>query len=151
MKCYSDEVLQQFYDGECTNEQHSEINQHLKNCVTCQNQLNSISTRSVEIKSLFNSLIPDDNKKVVIPNFITPIKPQRKGRKNIAWLVSAASIIGILLTVHFFLQSKDNPSITIYQSMESNIDANQPISEQEFTMQYIDESGNIINLDTNLF
>jgi hypothetical protein len=35
--------------------------------------------------------------------------------------------------------------------MESSIDANQTISDQEITMQYIDESGNILNLDSNLF
>ena len=151
MKCYSEEILQHFYDGECKPDEQAGIEEHLVACPGCRKQLDTIAARSTNIKEAFNTLITNKDEPIEIPEFIKPMERQNNGRKRLVWMASAASVIGFIISLHFIHQNNNSASVSFYQPMESSIDANQTISDQEITMQYIDESGNILNLDSNLF
>lgn len=138
MNCISEQLLQKFVDGECTENEKSELEQHFAKCTECTQRITERKKLSEEIKQEINLLTTEN---IEIPVFKLKETDSGKRLKIFIYSLSAASII---LFVLFFaekkIESKSN-RITILQSIPLEIDANRPASEQDFVIQVFDGYG----------
>lgn len=149
MRCYNEAVIQQYIDKEFTNEEMSLIEKHLIHCEHCQNLAEELRERSSAIKNLFNQQLISDNERSM-PTFNPPTKRLKLSHKRIAIaLIAAATLTLIIITNNH--KNNTQSDYILYQTVEFEMDANQPLSEQTFTMQLMDQNGKPIDLDSQHF
>lgn len=142
MKCISDELIQKYIDNETSENEEAYIKNHFEDCGKCAEKAENMRQIAGYIKQLIRSLnereaeIPKFNKTVQKPKVI------KLSYKRIIYAVSAAC----LLIVFLLLYQKPNDEIEIeyLYDLESEYNANLPVSEQEMGIQIIDSEGKLI-------
>lgn len=148
-KCFSDEILQFYVDGELSRNEHEKLEKHLSECEYCKAKFQE----KKNLIELLNNGIPSvHHNEIIIPDFYPPETQKTGGRKKtqVYWWSAAA----ILILISFFLVKNINePDVIleyVFQEMNDEIDANKPWNEQSTTLYILDESGEIIDKIENL-
>ena len=148
MNCMSDEMIQQYIDGELKPEEVAFIEQHLKGCNSCTTRLESQRQLSNKLKSAIDSIV-DDN--IEIHAFETskklPLKPAtiRKPVFVITSMIAAACL------VLFFVVFRNGEGVQTAKQISSvgiypfEPDANQPLSGQPLIIHVAGPDGNQID------
>lgn len=140
MKCFSEELLQIYIDGECSKEEFILINEHLSKCDECSNSVIDARKRSETIKKQINALAGEIRE---IPDF-SGITEQRKlpltKRKKLIYTLSAACILLVAALGMYHWESSKRQKSAIYYSIEYEIDANKPLTDQDMVMYITSES-----------
>ena len=139
MNCIDDQLLQQYIDNECAENETTEVKQHLSVCPACTQRLAEREKLSVEIKKAINSLARENPD---VPLF--KIKSTRSSKNNLKLIIYSLSAACILLLVLFIVDKGIEPNqkeITIVQSIPVEVDANRPASDQEFVIEVYDGKG----------
>ncbi len=141
MKCIDNELLQCFHDGECLHEEAQRVGLHMSTCPDCRQRYEQLQSRVKAIKSSLNRLCPEA---IEIP----PVKLHESAREHISFrrkyllpLLAAASLLLFILV--FNKKEKNNISgdQMLHTCFISELDANKPIDEQEFSFTVISPDG----------
>lgn len=141
MNCIENKIIQRYIDGEATSKEVSHIEKHLLDCNSCTEKMEHQRRLATGIKDALHQLADD---KIIIPEFISP-KHQTKNKKKISrriiYTLSAACILFFVLMISKKKAPETMNDLTIIQSFEWDVDANQPITKQQFTINIIDGDG----------
>jgi predicted anti-sigma-YlaC factor YlaD len=140
MNCINKQQLQQYIDGECQKSEMVLIEQHLMGCPTCATKYFEMKQMALAMKQAMNLLKAEN---IEIPAF----KPKSSTsiNKSIKLVIYSLSAACIILFVLFFVDKKiqsNQKEIIIVQCVPTDIDANKPISDQEFKIEVFDGRGN---------
>jgi anti-sigma factor RsiW len=143
MKCIDSELLQRFFDGECSDEEAIEVKLHLNACQNCRHRYKALQTRVHSIHQALGMLCSDN---IDIPPMPLP-KPARKRislhRKFLVPLLAAASILLFILVFN----TKENNNMSGDQMSQScfsgEFDANKPVYQQELSFTAISPDGKV--------
>lgn len=142
MRCISDVLIQKFVDKESSEKENSFVQNHLSTCSKCANKVEDRRYTSNRIKELIVSL---NKNELQVPIFQEP-KNQRKTLyihfKKIVYVASAACLLILFLIFH--QKPKDEIEFTYLYTIESEYNANLPLSEQEMVIEIIDSKGKLI-------
>lgn len=143
MKCMSDELIQKFVDKETSAKESSFVNSHLATCGKCLKKVEERRNTANRIKQLIGSLNKDE---IQIPLFQRP-ENQRKAfylrLKRVGYVASAACLVVLFFILH--QDSKDKVEFVYSYDVESEYNANLPLSEQEMVIEIFDSNGKLIN------
>lgn len=139
MNCIDDQILQKYIDGECTENEMSEVKQHLSGCLACREKHAEMEKLSEEIKLAVNSLKIEN---IEIPAFRKPCTRRAiRNLKPVIYSLAAACILAFIL----FIVNKNSESpqgkITIVQIAPMEVDANRPAGDQDFVIEVYDGKG----------
>lgn len=142
MNCFDEATIQRFVDGECSKGEQGRIKAHFNECPDCFELFKIHKQRSANIKRKVNSLNVDE---FMIPEFV-PVGTERKiivpFRRKLVYGMAAASVLLILVLVFGKFQSQRAEDTFVFYSLDYEVDANKPITEQDMVMYYTDENGN---------
>nr|WP_319398338.1 zf-HC2 domain-containing protein [uncultured Carboxylicivirga sp.] len=138
MNCLDEGIIQSYIDGELSDKEMSDVATHISSCKHCLAQLKQQEER----KSTLLGLMQNANDKVEVPAFKVPAPvidlPVRNRR---VWMkVSAACVFLILLLTTYQSQKKEQKEIFFYPEWQDQVDANLPITDQNFTITYVESS-----------
>ena len=145
MKCLSDEIIQIFIDGELPIKDRDQVTAHIKSCEECAERISEQRELTRRIKESISSLadplpeIPDfdqSKKKKVVPV---------RRLYKLLYPLAAASILILILVLPLKRNAEDLQEIIVVSSFSGEIDANLPLSDQEFEITFYNEEGNKIN------
>ena len=141
-ECLSEDLFQKHIDKETSVQEEAYIINHLADCSKCAEMVASMKQSANRIKQIIGSM---DESDIEIPVFKKPtarLHILQLNFKKVIYAVSAACIIIFLL---FIFQKEDMKVELVYSfDVESEFNANLPISEQDMLIQIIDSEGNII-------
>ena len=144
MKCIDDELIQKYIDNEASQEEASFIEEHLRDCVVCDEAVDKQKKLAVEIRNALNLFC---DKAIGVPTFIKPLKNKQKTRrKMLRWAIGVASAACILFFVSIFLKHENNTLIdtaSFLHDVEYEFDANRSILQQDLVITIIDNEGNV--------
>jgi anti-sigma factor RsiW len=143
MKCIDSELLQRFFDGECSNEEAIEMELHMSACQNCLHRYEALQARVKSINQAFGVTCSDT---IDIPAIPLP-KPARKHipmhQKYLVLLLAAASILLFILVYN----TKQNNNMSGDQMSQScftgELDANKPVYQQELSFTVISPEGKV--------
>lgn len=142
MRCISDELIQKFVDKETSSKEISIIQSHLTTCNKCAEKVEERQFTANRIKDLLGSL---NKNEIQVPVFQEP-EYQRKALyihlKKIVYVASAACLI--ILFFIFHQKPKDEIEFVYSYDIESEYNANLPLSEQEMVIEIVDSKGKLI-------
>ncbi len=143
MKCIDSELLQRFFDGECSDKEAIGVKQHMSACQNCRHRYEELQTRVNSIHQAFGMLCRDA---IDIPPMPFPDPAQKRislRRKYILPLLAAASILLFIL----IFSTKENNNMTGDQMLHScfvgELDANKPVDQQELSFTVISPDGKV--------
>ncbi len=141
MNCIDEQLLQKYTDGECTENEKTEVIKHLKECPECRQKLDEMKKLSEGITRALNSLSDENGD---IPAFREPesIPSNRTRIRNL--LLYGLAAAAVLLFVLLITDKKSEPpqtKITIVQITPIDVDANRPAGDQDFVIEVFDENG----------
>lgn len=149
MNCSSEDIIQKYIDGECSPKERKALEAHMANCEECRVIEEHLSLRSDKIKTKLNALVGDVPEMPDVSTLITKQKPVKTLKQKLIYGMVAACIL-LFLVLMFETQNKsNNDSMILYYSMDYEVDANKPITEQEMVMYIIDENGNTVENEFN--
>jgi len=141
MRCISDEIIQKFVDKEASAKENSIVQRHLSTCSICTKRVEERRYTTDRIKELIGS---HNKNEIQIPIFQVP-ENQRKTLnihyKKIAYIASAACLL--ILFIIFHRTPKDEIEFIYSYEVESEYNANLPLSEQEMVIEITDSNGNL--------
>ncbi len=146
MKCFSEDLLQIYIDGECSKEDFALISEHLRECEECSVVAAKAKKRSETMKKRINALAVEIRE---IPDF--KAIPEQKvlllaKRKKLVYTLSAACILLAVVWGTHPWESQQRQDNAIYYSIEYEIDANKPLTDQDMVMYITSEiAGEIEN------
>ena len=145
MKCLSDEIIQIFIDGELSGKDRDQVISHISSCEECAERVSEQRDLALRYKESMNSLfepLPE------IPGFDQSIKKRTISRRRvymIVYLLAAALILSLFLVLPLERNTEDFQEIIVENSFSGEIDANLPLSDQEFEITFYNEEGRKIN------
>ncbi len=143
MKCIDDELIQKYIDGETMLKEEAFINEHISCCEKCREKVDCKREQAKIIKKAI-SLIGENA--VESPEFLKPGPQKKMINTKLKRYIYPASAACILILIFFFYQNQKRPKnkeINILYNLESEYDANLPLSEQEMVIQIIDSKGKL--------
>ena len=140
MNCLSDEVIQMFIDGEVPDEELIRLQAHISDCQFCAERIREQRELSQHVIASINNLVGELHE---IPGFTAPHRkrfPRKKFLYGLVYPLAAACVVMFFL--YFSLNKNYERGIDIFVlgGIESEIDGNLPISEQEVTFTVIESS-----------
>lgn len=146
MKCFSNELIQHYIDGEISGEQALNIKNHCAECSSCFNKIAQQRSLSIELKKSINIL---SSEIVEIPTFTpqsTRTKKQYYLTKKIIYALTAACVLAFLFFRTNKTKNTQNNPLILYQ-MDMDFDANKPITDQDYIINIVDPEGNVSELN----
>ena len=174
LKCLSEELIQQWIDGELNEEQQAQVSQHLAKCVACRHKAEQQKNLAFSIKKMLQ--LED----VVIPEFvidgtstgeqnnfneltlnkstyesealvITNESVTKSNKKFPLWLKIAAVLIPAFCLVQVLIQPDktylpSHDELLMYQSI-SDIDANVAFQERVMVTTSTNQDGEIVEFE----
>jgi len=145
MRCISDELIQKFVDKEASAKENSIVQSHLSACSKCAEKVDERQYNANRIKNLIGSL---NKSEIQVPIFKKP-ENQRKTLyihlKKIIYVASAACLLILFLIFHRKPNDNNDKIEFVYSyDIESEYNANLPLSEQEMVINIIDSNGKLI-------
>ena len=143
MNCINEELIQRYIDGELDTAEVFMSQNHIENCMACQEKLNRQVKIVAGIKKAIGNLV-DEN--IEIPEF--KIAPKREHKRSIVrkmlYDLSAAAVILIFVGIQMFQGKSVQYEMMMTYQFEYEYDANLPITEQEMNFDFFDENGKLI-------
>jgi len=142
MKCISEELIQKYIDKEATVAEVTYINNHISGCTDCSQKIEKHQESANNIKRLIGLL---DEKEIDIPGFKIP-DPQKHilPSKLKIFMYSAAAACILIFFLILTPGQKDDIGIIYSYDLESEFNANLPVSEQDMEIQIMDSEGNLL-------
>ncbi len=142
MRCINDQLIQKYIDKESSEKENSFVQGHITTCSECAEKVEERRYTVNHIKQLIGSL---ETKDIQVPIFQEP-EYQRKTLSIHLKKVSYAVAAACLLILFFVFRQKPQDDIQIMYAYEidSEYDANLPLSEQEMVIEIIDSEGKLI-------
>ncbi|MEN8203025.1 MAG: zf-HC2 domain-containing protein [Bacteroidota bacterium] len=142
MRCISDELIQKFIDKEASAKENSIVQNHLTTCSKCAIKVEESRYSTNRIKKLIGSL---NKNEIQVPIFKEPEYHKKTLSIRYRKVVYAASAACLVIVFFVFQQkSKDEIEFMYSYDLESEYNANLPMSEQEMVIEIIDSEGNLI-------
>ena len=151
MKCFSEDAIQRFVDGELTEIEVKMVESHLAECSECKRKVEYQKQQSTDIKKVLNELVGEIPEMPKIESVIKKERAYVSRRRKFVYGMVAASVLWMLFLVSDWQQSKCSCDKIIYYSMDFEVDANKPISDQEITVKIIDQDGKPIERENMVF
>ena len=144
MDCIDEGVIQMYIDGEISIHEKNMLDEHIQSCKTCQQKLEEQRAISSSVVEAINLLAEQPIK---IQQEFSKIR--RLPLKKILYAVSAASLLlfGIAFLNNYNKTEDTQPQI--YYEVDWSVDANKPITDQEFVISVFDADGNEADLLMN--
>ena len=143
MKCISDEVIQQYIDGETQPQETSVVEKHIETCRECAARVSHQRALKAKLLEAINLLA---SPAAVSPELRSSTKPSKGKRVLLSRVVPLLAAASILLFVGLFFQKDktidENVSLT-EASFAGEMDANRPVIQQELTITVISPKGGI--------
>lgn len=141
MKCISDEQSQKYIDDEVSSKEKAFISEHISVCEKCSKKIDDKKNFAIKIKKAINQ---QGNYIVDIPKFAIPIVQKKStGLKFKRYFYSVAAASILLLTFLISQKETEDYEINFSYDLESEFNANLPISEQEMVFLIIDSDGKL--------
>jgi hypothetical protein len=142
MKCISDEIIQKFIDKETSAKENFFVQNHLPTCSKCAKKVEESRYSTNHIKKLIGSL---NKNEIQVPLFKEPEKQKRtlSIRFNKVFYAASAACLVIFFLV-FQQKPKDEIEFVYSYDVDSEYNANLPLSEQEMVIEIIDSEGNLL-------
>lgn len=146
MKCINEGIIQAYIDGELSNDEVVQVEQHIQTCSLCMSKLETQQSISKQLKMAINSMADNDINIPVFSQLKSMGSWQNARRKKIVLTVSSLlAAASIALLVFLFspesaIQKQDH--VSFYNSFDYEIDANQPLTQQAIIIHVIDVDGN---------
>jgi len=141
MKCFSDVLIQKYVDKETSAKENSMIQSHVATCSECAKKIEERRKTTNHIKKLLGSLYKEE---VQVPNYHEP-EHQKKTLsihlKKVVLVALAACLL--ILFLIFYQKPKDKIEAVYSFDVESEYNANLPLSEQEMVIEIIDSKGKL--------
>lgn len=131
MKCFKEDILQQYIDNELNNESKIAVEHHLSVCSDCMKKLEYLKDNSDFVISELSKLSSDINE---IPD-ISTILPTSKKRiyRNLFYVLAVASVL--IIGIFYYNNSNDitdsNENAVVYVN-DFEFDANKSVTDQDF-------------------
>lgn len=139
MTCIDEHLLQQYIDGECTENERAEVKRHLSHCLACARKHAEMEKLSVGIKRAVNLLTIEN---IEIPAFRNAAaRPLKRNYKPILYSLAAACILLFVLFIFDKRNGSDQSEIAIVQCVPAEVDANRPAGDQDFVIEVYDDKG----------
>lgn len=142
MRCISDEIIQKYIDKEASAKENSIVQNHLATCGKCAKKVDGSRYTTNRIKKLIGSL---NENEIQVPSFKEPENQKRSLSihfKKVLYAASAACLVIFFLVFH--QNPKDEIEFMYSYDLESEYNANLPLSEQEMVIEIIDSEGNLL-------
>ncbi len=143
MKCIDDELLQGFFDGECSDEEATRARLHLGACQHCRHRHAQLQTRVHAVHQALGMLCSDNIAIPPIPLSVPARKRFSLHPKHILPLLAAASIAIFLLIFHPKEQHNMYGDPMLQSYYPSELDANKPVDQQELRFTAISPDGKV--------
>lgn len=142
MECLDEGLIQAYIDGEVAPNEVKEINSHLEKCPVCAKNVKLQKKISSDVLGAMN-LLTNDDFELPVPNPAPNNVRSTYTFRKVFYIVSAASILFFVLV--FFGKKEQNvemPPNLLYE-LDWELDANKPITDQDFTISVWQIDGNI--------
>ncbi|MFB6317756.1 anti-sigma factor family protein [Saccharicrinis sp. FJH54] len=149
MKCLNEEQIQQYIDGEFSEQQIQQIKGHVSECDSCAEKVIHQKNIAIGIKQLLSRMPNSLNE---VPEFQyseRSVKNYRPGFKRTLYIVSAAAVIIFVLLFTPNRSVKTDDEMLYLPIRNDMYDANRSIMQQDLTITIVDPEGNISQLDVN--
>jgi hypothetical protein len=142
MRCISDDMIQKYIDNETSSKENSIVQNHLATCSKCAKKVEDSRNSANRIKELIGSLNKDE---IQVPVFKEPENHKKTFSIHYKKVFYVAAV-ACLVIIFFLIQQKPKDEIECVYSydLESEYNANLPVSEQEMVIEIIDSEGNLI-------
>ncbi len=142
MNCFNDEQIQQYIDGELSEEEFKLFDTHLNICSVCKEKVIEQKENKDFILKQFGAIsFSHSDSKQDIPELITPTKTI--SIKRLIYLVSAAALF--FLAYFFTKPNIEIQNTPIQTNNNFEFDANSSITNQDFEVSITDENGETIS------
>jgi len=142
MRCISDDIIQKFIDNETSAIENSIVQNHLSTCSKCAKKVEEGRKSTNRIKELIGSLNKD---KIQVPIFKEPENHKKTLSIHFKKVFYAAAVACLVIVFLVFQQKPKDEIEAVYSyDLESEYNANLPLSEQEMVIEIIDSDGNLI-------
>ena len=141
MKCLSDEIIQMFIDGELPGKDRDLVASHIHTCDECAERVSEQRDLALKIKESIGSLVDPLTE---IPGFNQSQKKRVISNRKLYILIyplAAASILLFFLVLPLKRNAEDFQEIIVVSSISGEVDANLPLSDQEFEIIFYNEEG----------
>ena len=144
MGCINEGLIQAYIDDEVSGEEKVLIENHISSCSECMEKIESQKNISAKLVEAINLLV---NEPMVV-DLRDSKKIKKFPLKKILYLVSAASIL--FFSIAIFKNDNESKGSTpdLYYNLDWTVDANRPITEQDFIISVFDADGNKSNFST---
>lgn len=141
MKCISDEVIQQYIDGETQPQETSVVEKHIETCRDCAARVSHQRALKTRFIGAINLLAGPAGGTPELKSSAKPSKGKRVLLSRVVPLLAAACIL--LLVGLFFQKDKaiDEKVSLTEASFAGELDANRPVHQQELTITVISPGG----------
>lgn len=142
MRCINDELIQKYIDKEASAKENSIVQNHLTTCSKCAKKVEESRNSTNRIKELIGSLNKDE---IQVPFFKEPENHKKTFSihfRKVFYAASAACLVILFLVFH--QKPKDEIEFMYSYDLESEYNANLPLSEQEMVIKIIDSEGNLL-------
>jgi predicted anti-sigma-YlaC factor YlaD len=143
MKCLNEGLIQAYIDGEVSHQDKVAIESHLENCSKCADKFEEQTKISFEMKEAINSLV-DENEIEALSVKPKPGNVRKFSMRKITFIEIAASLLLMALFIFSYRQSQKEQIPSIYYQLEWEVDANRPITDQDFQITVWEAEGDII-------
>jgi hypothetical protein len=143
MKCISEALIQKYIDKEATAKEVTFIKNHISGCASCSRKIEEYRESAKDIKRLIGLL---DEKEIEVPEFNRPV-PQKNITPAKLKIFMYSAVAASILILFLVLTQKQKSDIEIIYSydLESEFNANLPVSDQDMVIQIMDSEGNLLN------
>ena len=148
MNCFSEDTIQRFVDGELTEIEVKMVESHLAECSECKRKVEYQKQQSTDIKKVLNELVGEIPEMPKIESFSKRESSRVSIKRKFVYGMVAASVLWMLFLVSDWQQTKCSCEKIIYYSVDFEVDANKPISDQEITIQIINQNGKSIDCES---
>lgn len=146
MSCINDSIIQAYIDNEVSDIEKQNIVSHLATCEICRTKVDTYRKRSVAFKDVLNRSMGNVEFKAFKKPETTRINTNTTFKRIIYASISvAASLLFFLLLTNTPFSQPLPDTICLAYDLESDYNANLPISEQNFTVHFTDSEGNHID------
>ncbi len=142
MRCINDELIQKFVDKEASAKEIYIVESHLSTCSKCSQKVEEKRCAAMRIKGLISSL---NKNEIQVPIFKEPVNQKKTLHiqlRKFAYVASAACLLTLFLV--FYQKPKEEIQFLYSYDIESEYNANLPLSEQEMVIEIIDSEGKLI-------
>ena len=133
MDCFEEGLIQIYIDGELHAKEEKRMEEHINECEVCRAKVDKQRIIKADVLAAINLLAKP-----------TESAPEKKVRrlplKKLLYAISAASVLLISIAIFKNNRNTEMYQEEIYYELDWSVDANKPITDQEFIINMYDAS-----------